>query len=118
VLVEWFGRVPRFHDAELLEITFSGKGVGLLRIRAWNITDQVDTKGYFILDKHATVTLALEGVSVINCVDFDMMPAIILDLEITKVDENYCIEWSASYGVAGFITAKHVRISLAPGRPD
>jgi len=29
-LVEWFGRVPRFHDAELLEITFSGKGAGLL----------------------------------------------------------------------------------------
>jgi hypothetical protein len=117
-LVEWFGRVPRFHDAELLEINVSGKGAGLLRIQAWNMTDEVDTKGYFVLDKHATVTLALEGVSAINCVDFDMMPAIIFDFEITKVDEKYRIEWSTSYGVAGFINAKHVRISLVPGRPD
>ena len=37
-----------------------------------------------------------------------MSPAIIVDLEITKVDENYRIEWNASYGVADFITAKHV----------
>lgn len=117
-LVEWFGHVPRFHDAELLEITFSGKGVGLLRIQAWNMTDQVDAKGYFVLDKHATVTLALEGVSAVNCVDFDIMPAIIFDLEITKGDESFRIEWSASYGVAGFITAKDVRISLAPGISD
>lgn len=114
-LFEWFGRVPRFHDAKLLEITFPGKGAGRLHIQAWNVTDQVDANGYFVLDKHATVTLALAGVSAINCVDFDMMPAIIFDLEITRDGENHRIEWSASYGVAGFITAKHVRVSLAPG---
>ena len=27
-LVDWFGRVPSFHDAELLEITFPGKRAG------------------------------------------------------------------------------------------
>ncbi len=117
-LVEWFGHAPRFHDAHLLEIAFSGEGTGLLRIQACNMTDRVDAKGYFVLDKHATVTFALDGVSAINCVDFDMIPAIIFDLEITRLDEHYHIEWSASYGVAGCITAKHIRIGLAPGRPD
>ncbi|HWE75563.1 MAG TPA: hypothetical protein VG328_20560 [Stellaceae bacterium] len=34
-LFGWFGRVPRFHDANLLEISFSD-GAGLLRIHAWN----------------------------------------------------------------------------------
>lgn len=32
-LVEWFGRVPRFHDAELLEINVSGKGAGCFEYR-------------------------------------------------------------------------------------
>lgn len=72
----------------------------------------------FVPDKHATATLTLDGVTAIHCIDFDMMPAIIFDLEITQVEENYRIEWSASYGVAGFIIAKHVRINLAPGKPD
>ena len=91
---------------------------GLLRIHAWNMTDEVDAKGYFVLDKHAIVTLTLEGVSAINCADFDMVPGIIFDLEITKVDEHFRVEWSASYGVTGFVTARHVRINLVPGKPD
>lgn len=117
-LTEWFGRMPRFHDAKLLEVTFSGDGTGRLLMHAWNMTHEVDSEGYFVLDKHAMVTLAFEGVSTINCVDFDMVPGIVFDLEITKVEDNFRIEWSASYGVAGFVTAKNVRISLVPGKPD
>ena len=114
-LVEWFGLVPRFHDAELLEVTFSGKGAGLLRIHAWNMTDEVDAQGYFVLDKHAVVTLALKGVSAINCADFDMVPGIISDLEITRPGEHFRIEWDASYGVTGFVIANMVPITLEPG---
>jgi hypothetical protein len=116
-LLDWFGRVPRFHDAELLEVAFSGGGSGLLRIHAWNITGEVDAQGYYVLDRHAVVVLALEGVSVIDCTDYDMMPSIISDLEITSSDQQLRIRWSASYGVEGSITAKQVRITLEPGKP-
>jgi hypothetical protein len=117
-LFDWFGRVPRFHDAKLLEIIFSGKGSGLLRIHAWNMTNKVDARGHFVLDKHVVVTLALEGVSVISCTSFDMVPAIIFDLEITSLDQGFRLEWSASYGVSGSISAKEVRITLEPGEPS
>ncbi|WP_105415168.1 hypothetical protein [Neorhizobium sp. T25_27] len=117
-VVEWFGRAPRFHDANLLELTFSGKGAGLLRIHAWNMTDKVDSEGYFVLEKHATITLALEGVSSIECANFDMVPGIILALEITKPGEHFRIEWSASYGANGLVTARQVQIGLTPGKPD
>jgi hypothetical protein len=117
-LFDWFGRVPRFHDAELLEITFSGKGSGLLRIHAWNTTNKVNARGYFVLDKHVVVTLALEAVSAIDCTNFDMVPAIILDLEITRIDQGFRLEWSASYGASGSISAKEVRITLEPGEPS
>ncbi|WP_459456124.1 hypothetical protein [Rhizobium sp. No.120] len=113
-LLEWFGRLPRFHDAKLLEISFPGSGAGLMRIHAWNMTDQVDAKGYFLLDKHAIVTLVLEEVSAISCADFEMVPGTIFDLEIARMDENFRIEWDASYGVSGFVIAKHIKISLVP----
>ncbi|TBZ49182.1 hypothetical protein [Rhizobium leguminosarum] len=116
-MLEWFGRVPRFHDAKLLEITFSSNGAGCC-VHAWNMTDEVDAKGYFVLDKHAIVTLTLEGVSAINCTDFDMVPGIIFDLEITKEDEHFRVEWDASYGVTGLVTARHIQINLVPGKPD
>ncbi len=114
-LFDWFGRVPRFHDTNLLEITFSGKGSGLLRIHAWNMTNKVDARGYFVLDKHVVITLALEAVSAINCTNFDIVPAVIFDLEITRLDRGFRLEWSASYGVSGSISAKELRIILEPG---
>lgn len=109
--------MPRFHDAKLLEISFFGKAEGLLRIHAWHLTDKMDAQGYFVLDKHAVVTIALEGVSAINCADFDILPGIILDLEITRIDEHFRVEWSASYGISGSVTTKQVRINLQPGKP-
>jgi hypothetical protein len=93
-LFDWFGRKPRFHDAELLEITLSTGGSGLIRIHAFNMTNEVDARGYFVLDKHVVVTFALEGVSQIGCSDFDMTPGIIFDLDITKEGGHYCIEWA------------------------
>ena len=48
------------------------------------MTDKVDAQKFFILEKHAVVTLALEGVSAINCTDYDMVPGIIGELEITS----------------------------------
>jgi hypothetical protein len=116
LLLEWFGRAPTFHDAKLIEINFSGKGKGLLRVHTWNLTNEVDTKGHFVLEKHAIVTFALEGVSAVHCEDFDKLPSIIFNLEITKVGEHWRIEWDASYGVTGLVTAKHLQFDLQPGK--
>jgi hypothetical protein len=118
LLHEWFGRMPSFHDAKLLEVSFLGKGAGMLRIHAWNTTKEVDSQGYLVLDKHAVVTFDLEGVSAINCEDFDMMPGIIYDLQITKVEGKFSIEWGASYGVSGCVSAKQIRLALKPGMPE
>lgn len=119
-LIDWFGRVPRFHDGELLEVVLSGtgKGTGLLRIHAWNMTDEVDAQGYVVLDKHAVVTLALEGVSRVDCTDFDMVPAIILDMQVTRSGEHVRVEWDASYGLYGSVTASHMQISFEPETPE
>ncbi|MBP0581348.1 hypothetical protein J8I29_18610 [Labrys sp. LIt4] len=116
-LLAWFGRVPRFHDGHLLEIAFFGKGQGLMRIHAWILTDKADDDGHLLTEKHAVVTFALEGVSTIECSDFDMVPGIIFELDVTRVEQGLRFEWSASYGVNGTVTARQARITLEPGKP-
>jgi len=49
-LIEWFGRIPRFHDAEVVDISIAAKTPTIIRIRAWIMTDRVDDRGYFVLD--------------------------------------------------------------------
>lgn len=115
-LLNHFGRVPRFHDAELLEIVLRSSGPSTLRIHAFDMTNQVDENGFFVTEKHAVVTLTLESVRRIALSDFELK-GIIESLEITKQEDGYTLAWEASYGVDGSLHAKRVRIELVPGRP-
>ena len=116
-LVEWFGRMPHFHDAELRSISLSSTGPSLLQIYAFNMTDKVDDKGFFILEKHAAVTVKLTDVTAIDLGDFDMQPGIIFGMEFSKVDGEFRISWDSSYGVSGAIRAKLISVSIQPGKP-
>ena len=112
-LIDWFGRVPRFHDAELQEIRLASKGPSTLRIRTWQMTDQVDDRGYFVLDKHVMVTITLERVSSVALDHFNL-PGIIDYLEITSVENGFQLSWTGSYGVEGRLRAGQLRIDFAP----
>jgi hypothetical protein len=116
-LFDWFGRVPHFHDAEVLEITLSNKGPSTLRVHTWEITDKVNAQGYFFLDKHVVVTITLEEVTQVALDDFNL-PGIIGFLEIMKIEGGYRFTWDASYGVTGSLQAKQARFDLAPGKPS
>ena len=105
-LIEWFGHVPHFHDAYLLDITLATKGPSTLRVHAFQITDRVDDQGYFILDKHVVVIFSLDEVSCVALTDFNL-PGIIFDLEITHGDLGFELVWSGSYGVSGTLRAQH-----------
>jgi hypothetical protein len=116
-LLSWFGYVPHFHDANLLEINLSSNRPSLLRVHAWAMTDKTDARGHFILDKHVTVTILLGEVTHVSLNDFNL-PGIIGVMEITKIDDTYQVAWDIAYGVEGSIRAKQVRFELMPGKPD
>src|SRR4051812_19046055 len=61
-LLSWFGQTPTFHDAEILDLHLRRDLPSLLRVHCWINTGRIDEDRYFILDKHAIVTFALEGV--------------------------------------------------------
>jgi hypothetical protein len=115
-LIDWFGRTPRFHDAELLEINLASNGPSVLRIHTWQITDKVDDRGYFVLDKHAVVTITLDQATYVALTDFNL-PGIIFDLEVTRTEDGWQLLWSGSYGVEGTLRARQMHIGFAPGKP-
>lgn len=115
-LIEWFGGVPHFHDGELLSIELRNPGLSRLRIHAWRMTDEVDEDGYYVLDRHAVVTLVLDEVTHVELFGFHE-PGIILDLAILEVEDGYQVEWGSSCGVEGMLRARRLRIELQPGKP-
>jgi hypothetical protein len=116
-LVDWFGRVPRFHDANLLDIILASKGTSTLQISTWRMTDKLDDRGYYVLDKHAVVTIDLWEVTYVALTEFNL-PGIIFDLQITKADAGFEIAWSGSYGVSGILRAQRISIAFRPGGPE
>jgi hypothetical protein len=130
-LLAWFGKVPTFHDAEIISLSLNRSGKSELTLHGWIMTDKVDPSGYIVLDKHAVVTFSLEeiidlqldGFSAQNVIhglvlrhakdrgrnDYHAMPAAPDDIEI---------ELLPCYGLDGFIRAKKVEISFVPGHPD
>ena len=117
-LVDWFGRRPRFHDGNLMEVTISAIGrSGMIRVHGFNMTNQIDADGYFVLDRHAIVSLALEGVAAVHLDDVDMTPGIVGDLCVTRIDEFYQIEWDSSYGIYGSMRCKSISATFVPCWP-
>ncbi|UHS57023.1 hypothetical protein [Agrobacterium vaccinii] len=113
-MLDWFSGTHQFHDALLQELVIRGDGTGSLRINTSILTDAVDENGFLISEKHADVILNLGGIHTVNLTDLDMMPGIILMLDITQTGSLFKIEWAASYGVNGHIIARHLDFSLTP----
>ncbi len=89
-----------------------------MRLHAFNMTDRLDADRHFILEKHAVVHLIFDGVTDIQCRDFDMVPGIIDNMQITQDGERFRVEWEACYGIEGSVTSNQVRVTLDPGKPE
>ena len=116
-VVRWFGMWPSFHDAEVLEVDLKRRGRSSVRIHAFRMTKEVDATGHFILDLHALVTFWLEGVSDLELADFSGTN-VIFGLALEPVAAGFRLELSPCYGVAGYIEASRISVSLEPGMPE
>ncbi|QSX79368.1 Imm50 family immunity protein [Agrilutibacter solisilvae] len=60
-LVEAMGYWPSFHDANVMEASRSGDSFSVT-VHLFAMTDQVDSAGYYVLEKHHLVTIVMRGV--------------------------------------------------------
>ena len=63
-LLDHFGYWPSFHDANVMSYTgpSSERQTVELALHTWEMTSEVDAKGYCVLQKHVLVTFGFAGV--------------------------------------------------------
>jgi len=115
-LQEWFGYWPSFHDAEVLGLHLNRKGSSSLRVHTWEMTKEIDEKGYYVLAKHAVVEFSFEAVSGLSLNGFNHQN-VIFGLAIEKTDSGFRVTLDACYGLAGSIEAEKISLRLTPGKP-
>lgn len=118
-LLRWFeGRVPSFHDAEIISVTLDREGIsGNIRIRTFEMTSDVDAQGYFVLKKHVVVGFQLSGITGLELTDFNHQN-VIYGLALTRTESgDFKLELEPCYGLFGFIEAQTVTIDIQPVVP-
>src|ERR1700730_4996153 len=115
-VVRWFGNWPSFNDAEVLEIDLRRNGRSSIRLHAFRMTSEIDATGHFVLDQHAEVTFWLEDISDLELGDFSSQNGI-FGLSLEPVAAGFKLALSPCYGIAGYIEAARVSVSLKPGKP-
>jgi hypothetical protein len=125
-----FGEWPSFHDAEVLEITLDREAHGAVRgptIRftehAFQMTDEVDSRGYHVLRNHVLVRFALHSAEVLRLEGFNLQN-VLFGLHFSKPAEPAApdlavqVDLDSSYGVGeSFQCARAEVISVEPYEP-
>lgn len=118
-LLQWFeGRMPSFHDAEVLGLSLDrASACAILNVHAFEMTSEVDDRGYFVCTRHVVVTFKLSRISRIELDGFNHQNA--LDaLEVSRTgDGEIRVDLDPAYGLGGFIQARELEISITPGIP-
>ncbi|WP_118135594.1 Imm50 family immunity protein [Oceanicella sp. SM1341] len=129
-LLNWFGEVPSFHDAEIVSLSLNSAGRSALKIHGWIMTDERSSDGHFRLDRHAVVTFSMTGITDLRLDGFssqNVIAGLILRRAsdrggagqhgLPQDEDDIEIELRPCYGMDGFIRAKTLEISFEPGQP-
>ena len=108
-LVEAMGYWPSFHDANVLEIerdtdTYS------VTVHLFAITDQVDSAGYFVLEKNHRIKIVMQGVQ------SNSLPATYADdcldsLAFSQAGEFLQVDFSSHMGQDGTVVCRRAEIA-------
>lgn len=118
-LLQWFaGRLPQFHDAEVLSLVLDRNGASaILKLHAFEMTSDLDARGYFIFTRHVVVGFKLSWIGSMELDGFNHQN--VLDsLVISRIgDGEVRLDLEPIYGLGGFIQAREMEITMEPGIP-
>ncbi|MCR5886841.1 immunity 50 family protein [Hymenobacter sp. J193] len=121
VVLQHFGYWPSFHDAEVTKTTFETHPTGRYSVTfvfaAFEMTSEVDERGYYKLIKHCNLELQFIGIEEIDFNYFSFQN-ILFGLEFEEAGSNIRCIFNASVGLEAVIAAEEVLvISLTPTVP-
>lgn len=115
-LIKWLGHWPSFHDAEVLDVELHRTGSSTIRVHAFEMTNKVDSRGFFVCDKHVVVSFFLEEIKNLALNYFNGQN-VIFGLILKQTADGYELTLDGCHGVEGTVTANRVRIKFEPGIP-
>ena len=121
-VVDFYGYWPSFHDAEVLEYQEPSAENRTVKftLHTWQMTDQVDSEGYFVLQKHALISFHFAG---IHDADMDSFRSdnILFGLNFIPPDElsSFRVELDSVMDMSGAFSATSGEVtSIRPCNPD
>lgn len=115
-LHDWFGYWPSFHDAEIISLHLNRRGSSSLLLHTWEMTKEVNEKGFYELAKHVVVEIVMEDVFDLSLQGFSHQN-VIFELGFEKIPEGFRLSLGDCYGLSGTIDAKNIALRLTPGKP-
>jgi hypothetical protein len=116
-LHDWFGYWPTFHDAEIVSLHLNRRSPSSMLIHTWEMTNKVDERGFYVMEKHAVVEFIFEDISELELGGFSHQN-VIFGLNLDRKDAGFLLRLDPCYGLAGTIEAKKVSIRLKLGKPS
>jgi hypothetical protein len=116
-LADWFGYAPSFHDGYLLSLKIDFPTEAVLVMHGWDMTDRIDARGYFELEKHFVATFRLAGLVKIDLEDPDHAGAIVERLTITADGDQLEFAINPILGTGGLLRCLKASVSFEPGKP-
>jgi hypothetical protein len=116
-LRDWFGYWPSFHDAEVIKVELNRCNSSSLLLHTWEMTKDVDERGFFVLAKHVVVEILLTSVSGLDLQGFNHQN-VIFELAFERLDKGFRVRLEDCYGISGTIDAKDIAFRLTPGKPS
>jgi hypothetical protein len=114
-LYDWFGYWPTFHDAEVIRLHLNRRDASTLTLHTWEMTGEVDEKGFYVQTKHAVVEFVMKVVG-LSLNGFNHQN-VVFGLAVAKVECGFQVTLEDCYGIAGTIDAMELSIRLTPGKP-
>ncbi|SFQ64935.1 Imm50 family immunity protein [Hymenobacter arizonensis] len=120
-VIQHFGYWPDFHDAEITKATFETHPTGRYSvtfvIAAFEMTSEVDERGYYKLIKHCDVEFQFIGIEEIDFKFFSFQN-VLFGLEFEAVGNNIKCLFDSSVGLEVAIVAEEICIlRLTPTTP-
>jgi hypothetical protein len=117
-VIDHFGYWPSFHDANVMSYTgpAPGRDTVDLVVHTWEMTPEVDSKGYYVLRKHVLITFRFTGVHHASLDDFDS-GNILFGMAITRPESDVSIrvELDSVMDMSGAFSAESAEIvSVVP----
>jgi hypothetical protein len=113
---DWFGFWPSFHDAEVTSIELHRQGISRIRVHCFSTTGRTNSRGHYVTEKHAIVTLLLEDITNMELSDFNNQN-VLFSLRVQQ-KESFEVFLEGIYGVTGRIAAERLSLELKPGMPE